>query len=32
MNEIRAAKEDDFAAVRGLLAESALVYEDRSLM
>lgn len=28
MNEIRAAKEDDFAAVRGLLAESALVYED----
>ncbi len=28
MNEIRAAKEDDFAAVRGLLANSALVYED----
>ena len=28
MNEIRAAREDDFAAVRGLLAESALVYED----
>ena len=28
MNEIRAAREDDFAAVRGLLAESALVYKD----
>ena len=30
MNEIRAAREDDFAAVRGLLADSALVYEDLS--
>ncbi len=28
MNEIRAAREDDFAAVCRLLAESALVYED----
>lgn len=28
MNEIRAAKAEDFAAVRGLLADNALVYED----
>ena len=28
MNEIRAAKAEDYAAVRGLLADSALVYED----
>ena len=28
MNEIRAAKAEDFAAVRGLLADSTLVYED----
>ncbi len=28
MNQIREAREDDFPAVRGLLAENALVYED----
>ena len=28
MNAIRPAREHDFAAVRGLLADSALVYED----
>ena len=28
MDEIRAANEDDFAAVRSLLADSALVHED----
>ena len=28
MNEIRAAKAEDYAAVRGLLTDSGLVYED----
>ena len=28
MNKIRAASKDDFMAVRALLVDSALVYED----